>query len=184
MMGRTQPEKTSRNHWRGRITLLLLISIPLTLMGLAWVIYVTGVGIPTATSNKGVLVQPPLKLDLPIDKWTLLILDNGTCDDDCRERLYITRQAQIALGREADRIQRWYVHRHPISNEALRPFFAEHHPRMVVVLGNVAMSPSAFYLVDPQGFLMMAYPKPSEKNAPPRGQSVLSDLKFVLKYSQ
>ena len=42
-------------------------------------------------------------------KWTFLYVQHGRCDDECRRRLYDTRQVRLALDREMNRVQRVFI---------------------------------------------------------------------------
>ena len=42
-------------------------------------------------------------------KWTFLYVQPGHCGEDCRHRLYDTRQVRIALDRDMDRVQRVFI---------------------------------------------------------------------------
>ena len=181
---------------RGRLGMIALWGIPLILMAAAWLVYTTGVGLPSGTSNRGLLVQPAVALAelLPPQeerhRWTLLIRGGRECNVQCQEHLYITRQAHIALGRQGWKVRRVYLHEGTAAPEELVAFFAREHPQMAVHpivpgvfsgrLMKAAEPPKlnnldAFYLVDPQGFLMMAY------DIRHGGGDLLKDLQFLLR---
>jgi hypothetical protein len=127
----TQTQTESQTQYSGRLVLLLIAGLPLTmiLMGTwLWYFVVRGdldlVGM-LGTANRGTLVQPPRQLEgvalldgtgAPVSyadlgrKWTLLVPGAGAkCDATCEQSLYVTRQIHIAMGREASRIQRLYL---------------------------------------------------------------------------
>ena len=85
-----------------KIKLLILIVVPFALMLIAWGMFYSGVGMPTGTGNKGVLINPPLQLnDLVEDgheaivasdnfHWFFVLPSTAQCDEDCKQRLYLT----------------------------------------------------------------------------------------------
>ncbi|MGI9288472.1 MAG: hypothetical protein ACR2P1_24010 [Pseudomonadales bacterium] len=188
-----------------RYKLLLLFGMPFMIMTGAYLVYTTGVGIPTGTSNKGVLINPPLQIgDLKslqrqpfpaVDNalWLFLIPGDANCNTACRERLYQTRQIRTALGKHTHRIQRVYVNLAGAApNEELQQYFDNEHadlrvvnvaPQELAELVATAPTPPAdieqvFYVADPQGFIMLYY------NAEHTGKDTLADMKFLLKFSQ
>lgn len=171
--------------------LLALFALPIGLMLIAWVLYYYGYvhqgGVYTgATHNRGNLVRPPVAMGawLPVldKRWTVLVPGNERCDEACVGRLYRTRQAHIALGRKAYRVRRIYWGTRELSSE-LSAFLAQEHRGMETHIGADLHSMSAdipeasFYLVDPRGFLMMAYDEQHN------GADLLEDLRFLLKIS-
>ncbi len=188
-----------------RYKLLLMFGIPLLIMASAYLIYKTGVGIPASTSNKGVLINPPLQIgDIeslqpapfpqPDNKlWFFLIPGSGDCDQLCRERLYLTRQIRTALGKHTHRVQRVYLNLAGTApGTELQQFLESEHADLQIVnadpqqfadlLGTAETAPNAvqqaFYVADPQGFIMLYY------GAEHKGKDTLSDMKFLLKFSQ
>ncbi len=156
------------------------------------------------TKNKGALVNPPLPIaELPLrdangqsfdysaesKRWTLLVPVAGDCDDTCTQALYMTRQIDIALGRESNRVRRYLVTTESPLPPALQQLLNEQHADIKVLqasreafdgyFGRVSVSgePPRFYVVDPYGWLMMYY------SATHDGHAVLSDLKFLVKNS-
>jgi len=135
-------------------------------------------------------------------KWTMLLVNDGaTCDTACNELLYITRQIRIAIGRDYQRTQRLLIVDTPIdliqSNvdsgdtegpsdnmTLLMPQLEGDHVDLNVwrredqaVLPEGQSEPSAWYLVDPSGWVMMRYT--TDVNY----KDVIGDIKFLLKNS-
>lgn len=134
-------------------------------------------------------------------RWALLVPGRGEqCDATCENTLYITRQIHVAMGKEFNRIRRLYVGDRPVADVALavaelsdgRPAPAELAPYLqsehrglkalsvspadhAALFGEFAQDASTWYLVDPKGWIMMAY------NADIPYKDVISDLKFLLK---
>jgi len=156
------------------------------------------------TKNLGDLVQPALevtKLDLrnsegqtipwPAGKhWTVVVPTFNGCDSHCLDVLMTTRQVHLALGRDEDRVRRLLLLIDaPLSAEKAAQI-AKDHPHIVIASttrasidalfaqqSTLAPANAQWYLVDPQGWLMMHY------GANHVGKDLLADLKQLLKYS-
>ena len=191
------PEMQNRSTIvRGRMVLLALWAVPFVLMSFAWLMYSTGIGIPKKTSNYGHLIVPGWQVNdwLPHDandRWTIVVTGSGNCDDPCRHRLWFTRQIHLGLGREAARVRRVYWSQDDTFVASLNDFFRSEHPGLATRLianeseltetmnrtvGSNWMD--GFYLVNPDGFLMMNYGK-NHQNA----RKILKDMRFLLKIS-
>lgn len=101
-------------------------------------------------------------------KWTLLLIDSGACDADCRERLYDTRQVLMSFELNKDRLQRvWAV------SDATPPDAAllKEHPDLTIVRATDVLlrffpqpSVGRIYLIDDHGNQVLRYqPKPDAK---------------------
>jgi len=156
------------------------------------------------TKNLGDLMRPALemtKLDLrngdgqaipwPASKhWTVVIPTSDGCDSHCLDVLMTTRQVHLALGRDEDRVRRLLLLIDaPLSAETAAQI-AKDHPHIVIAgttrasidalfAQQSALAPAnaQWYLVDPQGWLMMHY------GANHVGKDLLTDIKQLLKYS-
>jgi hypothetical protein len=161
----------------------------------------------TGTQNRGTLITPPQQMDeLTLTrsgeefkyseqdrKWTFLIPGGRFCDSTCEQTLYLTRQIHTALGKEALRLRRYYLATDGVVGADLQILLSEEHPRLQSLesadgefnnLLRVSNLPAAgaaqgvFYVVDPQGWMMMVYtPKNTYKDT-------ISDMKFLLKNSR
>lgn len=155
------------------------------------------------TSNRGTLVSPPLaltELEMRVElagvpdytalppMWSLLVVIDGACDDACRQHLYQTRQVRIALGKETNRVRRLLLVGAERIELGLREWLQREHDDLLILhapadqvarlraeVGGVVQP--AYFIVDPQGWLMMAYSSWQD----PR--DLLTDMKFLLKYS-
>jgi cytochrome oxidase Cu insertion factor (SCO1/SenC/PrrC family) len=190
-----------RRQRRLLIGLALLFFAPL---GLSFYLYYgLGAWRPAGRVNAGALIEParplpalalPLKLGGVTDpqflkgKWTLLYVQQGGCDNDCRRHLYDTRQVRLALDRDRDRVQRVFIGDADCCDlQALH----EAHPDLIAVRasrddepllallprGADARASERVYLIDPLGNLMMFY----AAGADPKG--MLEDLKRLLRLS-
>lgn len=190
-----------------RLKLLLIIGIPFVLMAAAYFVYFTGIGIPEGTKNKGILIRPPQQLsDIPIrfegqpydyrseaePRWSILIAGSGDCEASCAETLYLTRQIHIALGKYQHRVRRMYLQLDDRDNSKLLDLISREHPHLQVftadrqsfsqllAASDMSADPSApgtYFIVDPQGFVMMYY------TAEHDGKDAITDMKFLLKFS-
>jgi hypothetical protein len=153
---------------------------------------------PDATANYGELLLPPAAITShPFGrpgggsfafaelsgKWALVTSDSGACAQACVEKLLAMRQARLALGRNASRLDNVLVVDDlvPLDGKAVAPFEG-----MVIALTPAALAipPGAandrahIYLVDPHGNVMMRWP------ARPDWKRMLKDLERLLKASQ
>lgn len=189
------------NSGRGAlIGLAALFFIPL--MGAFWLYYAGGWR-PAGSTNHGELISParPLaqndfvtlggsaaKEDLFRGKWTLLYIDDGRCDDTCRQALWTIRQTRLLLAEDMDRVQRVFIAE---SNCCDSAFLTTEHPGLetLQLQGDKAQAwldqfprdaagvTPYIFIVDPLGNLMMRFD--SRQN--PKG--LLQDLEKLLKLS-
>jgi len=207
-----------------RMVLLLVGGLPVTMILVStWLWYFVARGDldlvgALGTANQGVLVQPPRQIDdyellddagrrvryasLP-PRWTMVIPGrDGRCGEECERSLYETRQIRVAMGKDFNRLRRFYVSRQGPGDTHLavqtlsdgKPAprdFAEYLQQEHGRLQALTLPPSAYdalfrehgvdestwYLVDPAGWVMMSY------NSDDSYKDVISDLKFLLKNS-
>lgn len=164
--------------------------------------FFSGNFIPAGQKNRGELLTPPLALAqwslrdaqgmaLVADRWLILVMGGGQCGEHCMRALHESRQVNIALGREAHRVARYYVATQPVSNE-LQVRLKRDYPDM----GQVFMAPAGWgidraggpdaqlaieqnyiFVVDPLGNIIMYY-SPEHQ-----GKDLLEDLKWLLRLS-
>jgi len=172
---------------RGRIKLALLgafFALPLVLAWLAWWLDWA----PGSTSNYGELISPPLPLAEPPlvalrGKWVLVSFDAADCDAYCERKLYFMRQVRRAQGKDQDRIERLWL-----LTDAGQPraelLSAIAGTQVARGAGFASRFPAAaaladhIYIVDPQGKLMLRYPRD------PDPSRMLKDLQQLLKVSR
>ena len=206
-----------------RLIFLSIVGIPVTIvLAATWLWYFVARGdidlvAILGTSNHGTLVQPPRALDdgelreaggivfayTDLEpQWTFVIPGDAHCDAGCEEVLYLTRQVHLAMGKELNRIRRFYVgtnaladtsfdvvtlsDKHPAPGDFEQYMNAEQRGlKTLTVSGDSFESlfvehtrdPSTWYLVDPAGWIMMSY------NNEVTYKDVMADLKFLLKNS-
>ena len=136
-------------------------------------------------------------------RWSMLIPGTGGyCDSDCEKSLYETRQIRVAIGKDVNRLRRVYIsdtHSEytqlsvtALSDGRAAPssfadYLKEEHDNLHVLLlpgeeqrelfPEQSEDPTTWYLVDPAGWVMMAY----DNQVPYK--DVIADLKFLLKNS-
>ncbi len=192
---------------RGRILAASVMLVVLLPMLIAYVVYVTGIGMPEGTINKGELLTPPVPisdwqlrtqsgeawdLEEQSTKWRLLIPGDASCDPACKENLYLTRQVHIRLGEKGLRVERLYLLTESSLSDSLSKHLKQEHATVKVVqLDEKAMGASLantnlpgdpieegrYFLMDQEGFVMMGY-DPEQS-----GNDLLKDLKRMLRYS-
>ncbi len=192
-------KKRNRNY--GLIILGIIILPTLA----AYIMFKTGWGIPTDTSNKGTLLEPARAIDELIlnnendvlarlvednkKRWRIRVPVKQPCSEICQNDLYISRQVHIRLAEKAYRVERVLLLLETLSTDALNNLEIE-HPETILVETNVAAlnarldisnlassGENYFYLVDQEGFAMMYY------DIEHKGQDLLDDVKKVLKFT-
>ncbi|WP_105102648.1 hypothetical protein [Microbulbifer pacificus] len=170
----------------------------------AYIVFYTGIGIPTATVNQGELLVPAKNVaDIELSsvqgesislaneepKWRYLVLGGEGCAEECEKLLYTTRQVHIRLGDKAHRVERMLVTPGPLG-ELRHTELQSQHPRLHFATVDQRQleqwladsdhpqlaRPSAL-LVDQNGFAMMVYDNHHS------GNQLLKDIKRLLKYS-
>lgn len=163
----------------------------------AYVIFKTGIGIPTGTINKGVLLAPPVSLalldDMPdyqqsADKWRLLVPVMAPCDQACEQALYITRQVHLRLNEKAPRVARLVLADPRYLTDEFRQLLADQHPGVALLpltaeqwqslIAGSNWQEGQYAMVDQSGFMMMYYQSAHS------GNDLLTDLKRMLKLSR
>lgn len=168
---------------RSNMTLWLLLASFLVPAILAYGYYFYG-NRPSVASN-GQLITPlvdieSLKLKDPLGegisrdqltpKWRMYYFVNADCSSECRNDLYNMRQINLALGKNADRVQHVIVHLSTPQYDFMKYVEAEHAEAIRVyssientreLLGK--STPASFiYLMDPLGNIMMKFPNTVE----------------------
>lgn len=156
---------------------------------------------PVASTAHGELYQPARPLPAaelrdskgevaPVnvfsEKWALVYVGSGACDDACKNSLYFMRQTRLSLNNEMTRVNRFFLATAACCDN---DFLDREHPGLVSLDAsgpNAAALIAAFpapdrerslYIVDPLGNLVMRY----DTRDTPKG--LLDDLKKLLKLS-
>lgn len=201
--------------------LLLMVVVPITLASFAFRSAMEGGGL-FGSANHGNLILPPLditaldmrdevsgaplfrpfeevvaELGSPDDyvprPWMMVFATTEACDAACEDRIFYLRQLHTRLGRERERVQRYYLHARDVPlAEATRAHLAQEHPDMALATasaatlarqlneGGVALdlqADSYVFLVDPLGNVMMYY------DSTHTTQQIMDDIQHLLKYS-
>jgi len=178
-------------------------------------------GALSSTVNKGNLISPPADIgilamrnldgepafktfeeeiaalapgqDYEIRPWLMIYVNGANCDTDCEQRLHYLQQLHIALGKNIQRVRRYYLNTdmQPFSDELAERFRAD-YPSMGLAYTEKATlqanllssgvtveleSKSYVLLVDPVGNVMMYYTP--EHTA----EEIMTDLETLLRSS-
>lgn len=188
---------------RQRRTLALLAFLFLAPVAVAFYLYYGGWRIDGDVSH-GNLITPARPLpDVSLSgsdgnqsppvfkqKWSLIYVGDGRCNEECRRALYVMRQVRIALNQDMERVQRVFLYQGDCCEE---PFFSTEHRGLVALDLDSGAGPelvsmfdsmqtpgdarSLVWVADPLGNLMMSYPADTD----PKG--MIEDLKKLLKLS-
>lgn len=151
-----------------------------------------------ASHSYGTLVHPPKPVQFStlhdskdklvgsqqlLKKWNIVTVEPGVCAEPCQAQIHLLKQVNIALDKDAKRVQRILIAPNAENFDALE----KQYPDLIIITGSDAsttkfaaqfnVAKGEVYLVDPLGNLMMHYPQ--ELN--PKG--LLTDLKKLLKNS-
>jgi cytochrome oxidase Cu insertion factor (SCO1/SenC/PrrC family) len=186
---------------RNMRTIGLLAAIFFLPLVASFYMYYGGTWRPAASTAHGELYQParPLpKADLrdaggefaPAnvlnEKWSLVYVGGGACDEACRSALYFMRQTRLSLNNEMTRVSRIFL---ATSQCCDKEFLEREHAGLITLDASgpeaadlVAAFPAqdreaSLYIVDPLGNLVMRY----DTRDTPKG--LLTDLKKLLKLS-
>lgn len=204
MTDKTPNHPTPVQVRRGRRMALLLFAVGFGPMILATIMYYTGWLNPSEQANQGSLIQPSVpvrQLNLvqgdgrPLAErfapptsqrqWLMIVAANR-CGENCEALLYLSRQVNVALGKDANRVARAvYLAEVPEELESRLATDYDGIERLTAGDGRPAWPPGAnpadaplILLVDPLGNVMMQY------TATHSGEDILKDLKRLLKLSQ
>ncbi len=152
---------------------------------------------PAHTSNYGELLLPPASLPTGLGRfpqgaftfealrgrWVLVVADSGECPESCVAKLTTIRQLRLAVGRDAERVERVFV-----VDDGRRPDprLVETYPGLAIALAppgkqggpGPSNDRAHIYLADPLGNVMMRWP------AAPDPKRMIRDLERLLKASQ
>jgi hypothetical protein len=136
-----------------------------------------------STTPPGFESSPP---DLMRNKWSMVYIGAGNCDEPCRQALYVMRQTRLSLNNEMSRVERVFF---TTGNCCTWEFLEHEHTGLVVVDATTPEAsrllhefpadgrPYSLFIVDPLGNLMMSY----DARQNPKG--LLEDLRKLLRLS-
>ncbi|QKZ02325.1 hypothetical protein [Pseudomonas eucalypticola] len=174
---------------RGRLQLLLILLVTVGPMVLATFMYKLHFWVPEGRSYHGELIangQTRADLGVQADetRWQMLVTTPGECAADCQQLVYLARQIQIGLGRDASRASHALAAPQPQSAD-YEARLAHEYPRLQrypLVLGKYAPLVEGepgphLWIIDPHGNLVLRY------GPQVNGKDLLNDLRQLLKLS-
>ena len=117
-------QENLRTRQRNMLQLWILVAVFALPLIAGWLLYFNPQWLPQGRSNHGVLVDPPrnmqpFTLQTPANQefdwsslqgqWTLTVLAEGVCDEQCIEQLVKVRQIRRALAAERQRVERLLI---------------------------------------------------------------------------
>ncbi len=193
-------------HRRNLWPLWAMIAVFAAPVVAAWFYFFFPEYLPEAHSNRGEIISPAialpdgLELTTPAGEpfdlaslegaWTLAYLADGTCAEDCVQRLVELRQIRLGLGDNRNLVERLLLVADPAGPldqglmgrafEGMRVAGTDRDglASLLAALGSGPEGLGRVYILDPQGRLMMRY----AADAPPK--DTLKDMERLLKGSK
>lgn len=177
------------NRRKGRWQLILILMMVIGPMALATFMYKLQFWVPESRSYHGEMIgngQSRADIGVQTDeqRWQLLVTAPTACAADCQQLVYLARQLQISLGRDASRASHALASAQPLSAEYETKLNVEYpqlqrYPLDLPTLSKGAAAPgdAQLWIVDPHGNLVLRY------DAKVKGKELLNDLRHLLKLS-
>ncbi|WP_347928520.1 hypothetical protein [Pseudomonas helvetica] len=174
---------------RGRWQLVLILLMVIGPMILATGMYKLQFWVPEGRSYHGELIgngqsRAELGVQADEDRWQMLVTAPQDCSVDCQQLVYLARQIQVALGRDASRASHALAVAQPLSadyEDKLKreyPQLQRYPLDLSTYTKNVQGKGSAqLWIIDPHGNLVLRF-DPTVK-----GKDLLNDLRHLLKLS-
>jgi hypothetical protein len=188
------------SRWRARLALIALFALFFVPIMGAFILNAFAPGwLPFGRLNHGELEQParpaglarvhvlegPAWVDTTaMAPWTLVHVGDPVCEDACQQALVNMRQARLALGKDADRVSRWWLATGtPEAASVARARSIDPGLRIGQVGSDAGVltedtARGMVQLVDPAGYLILRYRDADAASA------ILKDLKRLLKISK
>ena len=184
----------------GRIVASLIFLTPIIVLFASSALFYSGYS-PQGTINKGTLLDDPiqlseLKLDVDLGplkdefpgKWSIVQFVSGDCLEKCWDTLYSSRQINIRLAKNSDRVVRYLINigTNNLSSQSIEKI-AEEYPSLFIGTIQSELLPlsvseklqdSPYILFDPLGNGILIY-----DSTLPSGE-LLEDIKKVLQNSK
>ncbi|MBJ2287924.1 hypothetical protein JFT66_27650 [Pseudomonas sp. MF6755] len=185
------PPSTSEtpDRRKGRWQLILILMMVIGPMVLATFMYKLQFWVPDSRSYHGELIgNGQTRADIGVqadqDRWQLLVTAPTACANDCQQLVYLARQLQISLGRDAYRASHALAGAQPLSTEYEAKLKAE-YPQLqrysldlsTFTRNAAAPGEAQLWIIDPHGNLVLRY------DARVKGKDLLNDLRLLLKLS-
>lgn len=183
---RALPPSTRR---RGRLQLVLILLLTVGPMVLATGMYKLKFWLPESRSYHGELLgngQSRAALGVTADeqRWQLLVTAPQACAADCQQLVYLARQLQIGLGRDASRASHALASAQPVDGAYAAKLQSEYPQLQRYTLdlptytqGAEGNGAAQLWIIDPHGNLVLRY------GPGVIGKDVLNDLRLLLKLS-
>ncbi|BAV78428.1 hypothetical protein PCAU_6219 [Pseudomonas chlororaphis subsp. aurantiaca] len=177
------------NRRRGRWQLLLIVAMVIGPMILATGMYKLQFWVPESRSYHGELIgngQSRADIGVQADetRWQILVTAPRDCAVDCQQLVYLARQIQISLGRDASRASHALAAAQPLDADYQAKLQREYpqlqrYPLDLPTFTKGANDQGAplLWIVDPHGNLVLRY------DARVHGKDLLNDLRHLLKLS-
>ncbi|WP_095152834.1 hypothetical protein [Pseudomonas sp. Irchel s3b5] len=181
--------KPSVNRRKGRLQLLLILLGVIGPMILATGMYKLNFWVPEGRSYHGELIgNGKTRADIGVqaqdDRWQMLVTAPKECAVDCQQLVYLARQVQIGLSRDASRASHALAVAQPLSADYDAKLQREYpqlqrYPLDLTTFSRTTGDQSVpqLWIIDPHGNLVLRY-DPSVK-----GKDLLNDLRHLLKLS-
>ena len=181
------PER-SKPRARGRLQLILILLVVLGPMILATCMYKLQFWVPEGRSYHGAMIgNGETRTDIGIagedQRWQLLVSAPAVCAEDCQRLVYLVRQIQVGLGRDASRASHALAAAQPLGSD-YQALLQREYPQLQRYpldaqryLQKVGEAGPQLWIVDPHGNLVLRY------DAKVNGKHVLDDLRHLLKLS-
>ena len=184
----------------GRLVASLIFLTPIIVLFASSAMFYSGYS-PQGTVNKGTLLDEPIELgELKLDvvsgplkeefpgKWSIVQFVSGDCTEKCWETLYSSRQINIRLAKNRDRVVRYLINvgTNNLSNQSIERI-SEEYPLLNTGIIDSDLVPlsvtkklqdSPYILFDPLGNGILIY-----DSTLPSGE-LLEDIKKVLQNSK
>ena len=184
----------------GRIVASLIFLTPIIVLFASSALFYSGYS-PQGTINKGTLLDDPiqlseLKLDVDLGplkdefpgKWSIVQFVSGDCLEKCWDTLYSSRQINIRLAKNSDRVVRYLINigTNKLSSQSIEKI-SEEYPSLFIGTIQSELLPlsvseklqdSPYVLFDPLGNGILIY-----DSTLPSGE-LLEDIKKVLQNSK
>ncbi len=174
---------------RGRWQLIMILLVVIGPMVLATGMYKLQFWVPESRSYHGELIgngesRADLGVQTDEQRWQMLVTAPGDCTADCQQLVYLARQVQIALGREASRASHALATAQPVETSYDAKLKREYprlqrYPLDLSAYNREAKGNGAaqLWIVDPHGNLVLRY------DGGVNGKDLLNDLVQLLKLS-
>jgi len=182
-----------KNQTRNKLILLALFGLFFVPVLLAYLMNAGYIHYrPQPSKNHGNLVNPPIEMrqfsQNPLladsnDLWKLVYVNHGPCDSDCQRMLDAVYRIYLATGRHRTKVRPVVVYPQadPELPDGLSDTFGKvslaEEPRAQALFSRLSENSlgqgDGFYIIAPEGFLMMSYPKGFDPSGTIKDMNVL-----------